>query len=411
MRRHARPRVVLRCAVIENQCELRRIYGACADARRYRVRMENRPLSPLHLVLVAAGYLASHPPLSGCGFVVLPLLVWMQREARLAAPWFVFLFFLGVGLTIPFAVVDVGEHWQLAGAIWLGYALVPALLTSVPLRRAGSISISFWSFTTLSIPFLGFTFVAPPASAAGWWFPGTATAGVALVVWAGVSGIEAYRALRMKPLAAPVALSIVLNVLAWLAPPVAAPLTAISLKVPPPPNNLAKSIQAAVRLSPVVTQAWVRGVQTVVLPENMLGIPSAFDLPLFAIPPGHIVVAGGLSMVPGVDGPQKGTWVFPQGTFFPAIQPIPFIEAGLHPHWRALGKAAVVGGASYSILVCFEASTSLPLYHLHYGRPIILIGNGWWDHSGIMDIESGLARSWARLFRSDLTIARGFPLS
>ncbi|MGF6440513.1 hypothetical protein [Paraburkholderia youngii] len=365
----------------------------------------------MHLLLIAAGFLASHPPYSGCGFLVLPLLVWMQREARLSAPWYVFLFFLGVGLTIPFAVVDVGEHWQLAITIWAGYALVAGFLTWVPFRRPGPFAVSAWTFGTLSIPALGFVFVAPPTSAAGWWFPGTATAGLALTVWAGAAGIEAYRTWRAKPLLWPLGAAAVLNAAACLAPPAAAPLTPVSLEVPQPPRNLATSIAAAVRLAPTVKQAWAHGAQTVVLPENVLGIPSAFDVPLFAIPNGHAMLAGGVAMVPGSDVPQKGAWLLPQGTFYPALQPIPAIEPGLRSHWSALGKAVAIDGAAYSLLVCFEASTSLPAYHLRYGRPIILIGNGWWDHSGIMDIEAGLGRSWARLFRSDITIARGLPRS
>ena len=40
---------------------------------RYRVRMQNRPLAPQHLLLIAAGYLAL-PPLSGCGFIAPRLL-------------------------------------------------------------------------------------------------------------------------------------------------------------------------------------------------------------------------------------------------------------------------------------------------------------------------------------------------
>lgn len=63
-----------------------RIYPEKRHAPRYRVRTQNRPLAPLHLPLIAAGCLACHPPFSGRGLIVLPLLTWMQREARLAPP-------------------------------------------------------------------------------------------------------------------------------------------------------------------------------------------------------------------------------------------------------------------------------------------------------------------------------------
>ncbi|KAF7956327.1 hypothetical protein AWV80_38680 [Cupriavidus sp. UYMU48A] len=86
------------------------------------------------------------------------------------------------------------------------------------------------------------------------------------------------------------------------------------------------------------------------------------------------------------------------------------IEQGLKPHWRAIGRTATIGDDSYSLLVCFEAITSLPLYHLRFSTPTLLLGNGWWDRSGIMDIEDSLGRAWARLFYDPISISRGYPL-
>ncbi|MFP3637488.1 hypothetical protein [Paraburkholderia sp. SIMBA_054] len=359
--------------------------------------------------LALAGHLTSHPPFSGLPFVILPLLVWLQRRDGLGAPWYVFVFFLGVGVKIPLAVIDVGSGFALAATIWLGYAFVAALVGTPPRCVKGSLAMSSWVFAMLSLPFLGFTFVAPPLSAAGWFYPETGVLGVLLIVWCAASIVEAVRSLRVVPVLAPAAIALALNVHYLLSPPPPSSIAALSMRVPQPPDNLAKSILAGVRYAPAVRGTFQQGARTVVLPENVLGFPTAGQISILGIPDGATLVAGGVAHVPGNDAFQKGVWLLPQRVFYPAIQPIPVIEPGLRPHWSALHKVANISGNPYSLLVCFEASTSLPIYHLDYGRPIILVGNGWWDRSGIMDIEVGLAHSWARLFRSSLAISRGFP--
>ncbi|MBN3760955.1 hypothetical protein [Burkholderia sp. Ac-20365] len=361
--------------------------------------------------LIVAGHLTSRPPFSGLPFVFLPLLAWLQLRERTLGPWYVFAFFLGVGIKIPFAVFDVGAGIPLAATIWLGYGLVAAVASSVVPKalQTDSRAVSAWVFFSLSIPGLGFVFVAPPVASAGWLFPGTGLVGIALLVWFGGKVIDAVERRSCRPLVIPALLVAGCNVAHVIAPPAAVDVSALSMPVPQPPANLARSILASVRFSPAVHAEYAKGAQKVVLPENVLGLPTPTTVALLDVPADRTLIAGGIARVAGFDSYQKGVWVFPAGIFYPAIQPIPVIEPGLRPHWSALHKIANIGGEKYSLLVCFEASTSLPLYHLGYGRPIILVGNGWWDRSGIMDIEVGLAHSWARLFHSSLAVSRGFP--
>lgn len=369
--------------------------------------MKFRPTFVVAPALLVMGHLSSHPPLSGLGLVLLPMLAWMQRRDELASPWYVFLFFLGVGIKIPFAIVDVGSCWALALTTWLGYALVAALLSRPPRAVTNSCSVSSWVFVTLSLPLIGFVFVAPPLAAAGWFYPGAGLAGVLLIVWLGAAIVDSVSTARLLPLAAPLGLAALLNLVAVLAPPPRAPIASVSLNVPAPPHNLATSILAAVRLRPIVRDAFAGGAKTVILPENVLGAPTPGVVAILGIPDGRTLIAGGLGPVVAEGGNPKGTWVLPGRTFYPALQPIPFVEAGLKPHWQAIHKSAKIDGTDYSLLVCFEASTSIPLYHLHYGQPVLLIANGWWDRSGIMDIEASLAQSWGRLYRSEIEISRG----
>lgn len=361
--------------------------------------------------LLLAGHLTSHPPFSGLAFVVLPLLVWLQRRDCEGFPWYALIFFLGVGVTIPFAVVDVGSGVGLATTIWVGYAVVAALLTRPPRFAKSPIEIAAWTYLPLSLPFIGFVFVAPPLSAAGWWYPATGLAGVFLMVWLGGSVVAAVQSAAVRPILLPLALSIICNYVAIMkATRLDASVASVSQQVPAPPHNEAQSVLAAVRERPAVQHAFEQGAQIAVLPENVLGSPGVLSAAILDIPDGRTVVAGGVRQDPKSGQWAKGTWVLPDGVFYPAIQPIPVIESGLSPHWGALGRRATIAGRAYSLLICYEASTTLPLYHLHTGGPILLLGNGWWDRSGIMDIESGLAQSWARLFHAPIEIARGFPL-
>ena len=373
--------------------------------------MTNRQTILRAATLLLAGHITSHPPFSGLGFVVLPLLIWLQRRDGDAVPWYTLAFFLGVGVTIPFAVVDVGSGVSLAVTTWVGYAIVAALLTYPPRFVKSALAVSAWTYLPLSLPFIGFVFVAPPLSAAGWWYPATGLAGVALMVWLGAAAIDAFESASLRPILFPLAVSFVCNCVA-AATPVSqdSSVVGISQQVSAPPHNQAQSVLAAVKERPAVQQAFGRGARVAVLPENVLGSPDLLSVMILHIPSGHTVVAGGLHQDPETGRWAKGTWVLPAGVFYPAIQPIPVIESGMSPHWGALGKRATIAGSAYSLLICYEASTTLPLYHLHAGAPILLLGNGWWDRSGIMDIEAGLARSWARLFHARLDIARGFPL-
>jgi len=357
--------------------------------------------------LLIAGFLTTHPPYSGAGFVALPLIYTAQKHARLLFPWYVAAYFLGVGLTIPFAVADVGSGASTALAIWAGYALLAAIVSLRPRVIDGPVSTSVWAYLPLSLPPLGFVFVAPPLSASGWWYPGTGVLGPALLVWLGAASVRWFNEGKLQPLLAPITVAIVANLVAIAAPSKPLELRALSIPVEQPPTNLLESLSAAIRFSKLIEPQYAAGARVVVLPENVLGAVTPAGIRALGIPNDHALLAGGFSAVPWADQLQKGVWLLPEGVFYPAIQPIPVIEPGLHPHWRGLRHTATVAGNQYSLLVCFEAATSLPLFHMHYGTGAILVGNGWWDRSGIMKIEISLAQQWARLFQSEIAVSEG----
>ncbi len=160
-----------------------------------------------------------------------------------------------------------------------------------------------------------------------------------------------------------------------------------------------------IRLSDEVRES---SATVIVAPENWLG-----TLPLAGmrhlrdgLKPGQRLLVGGISTQDGVL--RKGIWDLPGGIFTPAIAPIPVIEPYPADYARA-GSVIQVAGQSASLLVCFEASTSLPLYHLHYGVPVIMVANGWWDTLGALTIQRSVARSWARLFASPLLLSEALP--
>ncbi len=360
--------------------------------------------------LLLVGFLNTHPPFSGAGFVALPLIYRVQWETDQPFPWFALAYFLGVGLHIPFAVWDVGSGPVAATVIWALYALVAAAFSLKPHFVRGQFSESAWTLLPLSAPVLGFGFVAPPLSAAGWWFPATGVVGVVLLVWAGAASLRALDHMSWRPLWLPLALALGLNIAYAARPPRQTILRPLSFAVNAPPTELGASLRTAVALGRRLAAVFGDGARQVVLPENILGLVTPGAVEALAIPRGDRVIAGGLADVPWASTPQKGVWILPDRVFYPAIQPIPVIEKGLRPHWDAMGREALIAGNYYSLLVCFEASTSLPLYHLHYRVPIILVGNGWWDRTGIMPIEVALARQWARLFAAPIAISQGRSL-
>ncbi|UIF89424.1 hypothetical protein [Cupriavidus sp. UYPR2.512] len=345
-----------------------------------------------------------------------------QKFRRLAGRTktsFAYLFgwFLGALNSVAIGVIDVGASVSTALAIWLGLATLSTLCTAPAFGRCVSpLERAAWVFVPLSLPPVAMIYPLPPAAAAGWWAPSTGVLGVLCMIVFAAAVLESVKRATWQPIAVPVICIAMLNLHAALLPPAPSRVKAVSLPVDKAPADIADSIRAALRYAPVVREAAERSQASgdptpiIMLPENVLGPVSPGQVGALQLTPPTRLIAGGSAIVPWAAHMQKGVWVLPDRAFYPAIQPIPFIEEGLKPHWSAIGRTAPIGAERYSLLVCFEAITSLPLYHLHFGTPILLLGNGWWDRSGIMDIEDSLGHAWARLFNNPIGISRGYPL-
>ncbi|VVE16288.1 MULTISPECIES: hypothetical protein [Pandoraea] len=384
-----------------------------AHVSRFRII---RPIL-IFACLFFCGVLCARPPAAAAGYVALPAALWCLRELGKTSLLYLLGWFLGALSSVAIGVLDVGAGRPMALTIWLALALLSTLFTAPAFsRRATPVERSAWVFIPLSLPPLALVAPLPPAAAAGWWFPSTSVLGVLFTIWTAAAVLEAVKRPSWRPLFVPTFCAVLLNVYAVLVPAMQSRVIAMSLPVGKPPVDFDESIRAALSYGPIVRGAAAvpiaSGAPTpiVMLPENVLGPVSPGLVDALQLPSAVRLIAGGSGAVPWAEHLQKGVWVLPDRVFYPAIQPIPVIEDGLKPHWSAIGRTAKIGDERYSLLVCFEAVTSLPLYHLHYRTPVLLLGNGWWDRSGIMDIEVSLARAWARLFNDPIAIARGFPL-
>lgn len=371
-----------------------------------------RPLQARWLAcMLLAGWLYSRPPYACAGAVLLPAAVWALERRGQASPLALLAWYLGVAAPVPLAVVDVGSGCAMGAALWLAYAMVCTACTREALHCASPWARVGWLLIPLSLPPLALVVVAPPLAGAGWWYPGAGVGGILLLGWLAAALVRALDSVTLRPIIAPLALSVVFNALAFIAPTPTG-VHAVTLPVARPPTDLEGSIVASLRYAKMLRAQVPMGTlnSVTVLPENVLGPVSTGSIHVLNLPRGMTLVAGGFGSVPWADSQQKGVWVLPERVFYPAIEPIPFIEPHLHPHWSAIGRTAPIAGRAYTLLVCFEASASLPLYHLRYHTPVLLLGNGWWDRHGIMDIEVSLARAWARLDNAPLAIARGEPM-
>jgi hypothetical protein len=73
-----------------------------------------------------------------------------------------------------------------------------------------------------------------------------------------------------------------------------------------------------------------------------------------------------------------------------------------HARWGNVGRTTIVRGMPTSVLICFEASTSIPLYHLKMHQPVIFLANGSWALGPEMAIQNRILWSWGRLFAAPL---------
>lgn len=370
----------------------------------------------LFACLFSCGVLSARPPFAAAGYIALPTALWCLREIGKTSFLYPVGWFLGALSSVAIGVIDVGAGLTMALTLWFALALVATLCTAPAFsRHATSVERAAWIFIPLSLPPLALIAPLPPAAAAGWWFPSSGVLGVLLTILAAGAVLDAVKRASWRPLVLPAFCAALLNLHACLVPPKSSPVIPVSLPVDKPPADFDESIRAALlygRLVRGVTaMSSVSGdsAPTIVLPENVLGPVTSGQIDALHLPPSVRLIAGGFGKVPWTEHLQKGVWVLPGRVFYPAIQPIPIIEDGLKPHWSAIGHTAKIDEERYSLLVCFEVVASLPLYHLHYRTPILLLGNGWWDRNGIMDIEVSLAHAWARLFDDSIAIARGFP--
>ena len=387
--------------------------GMCHESR-FRVE---HPIF-IFVCLVACGVLCALPPFSAAGYIALPTALWCMRGQGKTSFAYLFGWFFGALSSVAIGVIDVGAGATTALTLWLGLALLSTLCTAPAFgRHASPLERAAWIFIPLSLPPLALIYPLPPAAAAGWLSPSTGMLGVLCTIVFAAALLESVKRASWHPIAVPVLCVAILNLHTVLVPPTPSRVKAVSLPVDKPPSDFTDSIRAALQYAPVVRDAAVQSQESgdrapiIMLPENVLGPVSPGQVGALQLTPRTRLIAGGSGKVPWAESMQKGVWVLPDRTFYPAIQPIPFIEEGLKPHWSAIGRTATIGDERYSLLVCFEAITSLPLYHLHFSTPILLLGNGWWDRHGIMDIEDSLGHAWARLFNDPIAISRGYPRS
>ena len=350
------------------------------------------------------GVAISLPPVSGMAYALLP---WMtDRQSPKARYARAFPVYLGVAWCVAASAYLSGAPWWLAVFLQFGYAMIMASPALVPgpwwLRCAMQLLMP-------SLPPLAYWLPLPPLAAAGWLFPASGYIGVALYVtvalaivgWRHVGG--AGRGMLATCLLASGLLAVALNLRAISDPPKAVVgWHALQFRsAPPVPRTFEEAAVAMIRLADTVRSAKA---PVVIAPENWLGaLPLAAMRNLrTALQPGQHLLVGGIRMHGGTL--RKGVWHLPEGTFTSAIAPIPLVEEYPADYARA-GSVIDVAGQFASLLVCFEGSTSLPLYHLHYGTPVILVANGWWDTLGALAIQRSVARSWARLFASPLLIS------
>ncbi|VWC81563.1 hypothetical protein BLA39750_01238 [Burkholderia lata] len=367
--------------------------------------------------MFGCGVQFGRPPFATAGYIALPVVLWCLRGLGTRSLTYLFSWYLGALASVAVGVIDVGAGVPMALTIWLALSLLSTLCTVPAFRRdVSAMERAAWVFVPLSLPPFALFVPVPPSAAAGWWFPSSGALGLLFLIWAAASLVKAVSATAWRPIVIPVFVAACLNIHAW---DVAEPVTGvvpISLAVDQPPSDFDGSIRAALRYGPIVrdfarrAKAAGEPTQTILLPENVLGAVSPGLVKSLDLPPDVRLVAGGSGKVPWADHLQKGVWVLPDRIFYPAIQPIPLIEEGLRPHWSAIGHTAKIGDSRYTLVVCYESVTALPIYHLRYGSPILLLGNGWWDRHGIMGVEVSLARAWARLFNAPIAISRGLPL-
>lgn len=370
----------------------------------------------LFACLFSCGLLCARSTFAAAGYVALPATLWCLRELGKTSFLYLHGWFLGALSSVALGVLDVGAGLPMALTLWFALALLSTFCTAPAFRpRAMPTERAAWVFIPLSLPPLALIVPVPPAAAAGWWFPSTGALGVLMTILTAGAVLETIRRASWRPLVLPVLCAALLNLHAVLVPPATSRVMALSLPVDRPPVDFGESIRAALLYGPLVRSAAATShasgepTLTMMLPENVLGPVSSGQINVLHLPTAVRLIAGGSGKVPWAEHLQKGVWVLPERVFYPAIQPIPMIEEGLEPHWSAIGHVAKIGDERYSLLVCFEAVASLPLYHLHYRTPILLLGNGWWDRNRTMDIEVSLAQAWARLFYDPISISRGFP--
>lgn len=384
------------------------MHALCLNASMSPRTLRLRARANASLICFLAGVGISLPPASGLGYALLPFATDRPtaagRFARAAS------LFLGAAWCVAASAYASGSSLWLALAAQIIYAALmamPALLPG-PWWLRGTMQLAL-----PSLPPLAYWLSLPPLAGAGWVFPGAGYAGVilyvgiavAIVGWRRVDG-TIRQALAVFVIAA-FMLAAGLNLHAYRYPP-----TGVSgwsglqfRPAPPVPRTFEEAARAMIRLSDEVRES---SATVIVAPENWLGtLPLAGMRHLReALKTDQRLLVGGITTQDGVL--RKGVWDLPGGIFTPAIAPIPLIEPYPTDYAKA-GSVIEVAGRSASLLVCFEASTSLPLYHLHYGVPVILIANGWWDTLGALTIQRSVTRSWARLFGSPLLLSEALP--
>ncbi len=354
------------------------------------------------------GIALSLPPASGLGYLILPLATDGQsagiRYMRAVA------LFLGAAWCVAASAYASGSSLWVALLTQSAYAALMAVPALMPGRWWLRASIQL---ALPTVPPLAYWLPLPPLAGAGWLFPGAGYSGVALyggvtVAIAGLRHVDGARRQALHAiLAAAIVLAAGLNLHAYrYPPPGVSNWSALQFRsASPVPQTFEDAALTMIRLSDVVRES---SAAVIVAPENWLGtLPLAGMRRLRdALRPDQRLLVGGISTQDGVL--RKGVWDLPGGSFTPAIAPIPLIEPYPADYARA-GHVIEVAGQSVSLLVCFEASTSLPLYHLHYGTPVILVANGWWDTLGALSIQRSVAGSWARLFASPLLLSEALP--
>lgn len=351
------------------------------------------------ILLVAYGYLVSLPPATGLGYVGLVAVTVggtaLCRFGRALA------LYTGASWCVAWSAYASGAPVAVSVLAQFAYAVLMAAPAALPGRwwKRGLVQI-----LAPSVPPLAYWLPLPPLAGAGWIFPGAGAFGVAAFVALALavgraSGAAAERTSAPRRQAALVLAAVALvhigGRLMIPVPGAPAGWAAWSISsVDAPPLSFEEAVGVEISLARRLT---TEKAVAVIAPENVLGTLPLAGMRLLkeTLRPGQEMLIGGIQVEHGRR--WKGAWVLPHGYFVRAVAPIPLIEP-YGAEYSRVGETVMLQRTPASLLVCFEASTSMPLFHLHAGVPVILIANGWWDTAGALDIQEAIAGSWARVF-------------